>query len=248
LISTWAAPTDEPYDPKWAALDGCRRVRLGNLQLVAPLVQSWLSQWAARLSSAPEGVALAAMLLPITLAVFSKRLIVLLGCILLAVVSFCALVTPSEIAVTLATSAYLGSVIVAVSGIVADRRARVRRAEFARLRADVKHLLNDQQRRLLTSLKFSEKEGIDQKPSEREGIDQKSSEEEGVDQKSSEKERVNQNLSLHEPSGSLSRLPEITLPRPNPGEPHRSVLYFIAFTTFLFVAICMVMLVAVTTD
>ena len=68
-----------------------------------------------------------------------------------------------------------------------------------------------------------------------------------IDQKSSEKEGVDQNRLLHEPSGALSPLPEIALPRPNPG-PHRSMLYLIAFTAFLFVAICVVMLVAATAD
>jgi hypothetical protein len=210
------------------------RLGLENWQLVAPVVQSWLSQPAAFLSTAPEAVALAAMLLPIALAAFSKRLIVLLGCVLLAVVSFCALITPSDIAVTLATGAYLGSMIIAVSGVVARRKAGIRRAEFVRLREDVKHLredvkhlLNDQQRRFLTSLKSSEKEGIDQKSLEKEGVDQ--------------------NRLLHEPSGALSPLPEIASPRPNPG-PHRSMLYFMAFTAFLFVAICVVMLVAATAD
>ena len=224
--------------------EGMQEAGLEDWQIVAPVVQSWLSQWAALLSRAPEAVALAAMLLPIALAAFSKRLIVLLGCILLAVVSFCALVTPSDIAVTLATGVYLGSVIIAVSGIVARRKARIRAAEFARLREDVKllredvrHLLNDQQRRFLTSLKSSEKEGIDQKSSEKEGIDQKSSEKEGVDK----------NRLLHEPSGALSPLPEIALPRPNPG-PRTSALYFMAFTAFLFVAICVVVLVAATAD
>ena len=214
--------------------EGMQEGGLENWQIVAPVVQSWLSQLAALLSKAPEAVALAAMLLPIALAAFSKRLIVLLGCILLAVVSFCALVTPSDIAVTLATGAYLGSVIIAVSGLVARRKARIRRAEFARLREDVKHLredvkhlLNDQQRRFLTSLKSSEKEGIDQNSSEKEGVDQ--------------------NRLLHEPSGALSPLPEIALPRPNP-RPRESMLYFMTFTAFLFVAICLVMLVAATAD
>ena len=204
-----------------------------NWQIVAPVVQSWISHWAALLSKAPEAVALAAMLLPIALSAFSKRLIVLLGCILLAVVSFCALVTPSEIAVTLATGAYLGSVIIAVSGLVARRKARIRRAEFARLREDVKHLredakhlLNDQQRRFLTSLKSSEKEGIDQKSS---------------------KEGVDQSRLLREPSGALSQsVPEIEYRGPSGNAQIRTVLML--FATFLLLAICVVMLAAATAD
>ena len=61
---------------------------------------------------------------------------------------------------------YLSIVIIAVSGVVALRKARVRRAEFDRLRkevnqlsADVKHLLHVEERRFLTELKSSEKKG-----------------------------------------------------------------------------------------
>jgi len=128
---------------------------LGDWQLVIPVVQSWLSQWAAFLSRAPEGAALAAMLLPIALAVFSKRLIVLLGCILLAAIAFCAFAAPSNIAVTLATGVFLGSLIIALSGIVARRTARVHQAEFASLQEDVKRLSDAEQRRFLRELKSS---------------------------------------------------------------------------------------------
>jgi hypothetical protein len=173
------------------------------------------------------------MLLPIALSAFSKRLSVLLGCILLAVVSFCALVTPSDIAVTIATGAYLGSVIIAVSGLVARRKARIRNAEFARLREEVKylredtkHLLNDQQRRFLTSLKSSEKEGIDQKSS---------------------KEAVDQSRLLREPTGALSQSdPEIAYRGPSGSAQIRTVLML--FATFLLLAICVVMLAAATAD
>jgi hypothetical protein len=112
-------------------------------QLIVPLLQSWLDQWAALSSKFPQGIALAAILLPVALAIVSKRLIVVLGCILLAVIAFCALVAPSDTAMTLATGVYLGSLIIALSGIVARRAARVRQAEFASLRKDVNRLRQD---------------------------------------------------------------------------------------------------------
>jgi len=140
---------------------GTQEAALGDWQVITPLVQSWLGQWAALLSNIPDAVMLAASLLPIALAVFSKRLIVLLVCILLAVTFFCALIAPSNVAVTLATSAYFGSVILAVSAIVSRRKAKVHRAEFARLREDVQHLLNAEHRRFLNKLGSSKKGGGD---------------------------------------------------------------------------------------
>ena len=87
-----------------------------------------------------------------SLAIFSKRLIVALGCILLAVIAFCIFVAPSNMAVTLATGVSLGSLIIALSGIL--------QAEFASLREDVKRLLeevnglsNAEQRRFMKELK-----------------------------------------------------------------------------------------------
>jgi hypothetical protein len=131
---------------------------LGDWQLLTPLVQSWLGQWAALVSKIPEGIALAALLLPVAFAIFSGRLIVLLGCLLLAAISFCALVVPASMPAILAIGVYLGSVIIALSGIVARQKAKARQAEFARLREDVERLLNDEQRHFLEDLKSSEKD------------------------------------------------------------------------------------------
>ena len=131
---------------------------LGDWQLLTPLTQSWLGQGTALASKIPEGVALAALLVPVALAIFSGRVFVLLGCLLLTTISFCALVAPANIPVTLAAGVYLGSVIIALSGIVARQKARARQAEFARLREDVERLLNDEQRHFLKGLRSSEKE------------------------------------------------------------------------------------------
>jgi hypothetical protein len=70
---------------------------------------------------------------------------------------------------TLATCVYLGSVILAILGILTHGKARVHLAEFARLREDLKHLaedvkqlLNAEQRRFLKELRSSktEEDGI----------------------------------------------------------------------------------------
>ena len=129
-------------------------------QLIVPLLQSWLDQLAVFLSRVPQGIALAAILLPVALAIFSRQMVAVLGCILLAVIAFCALVAPSNMAVTLASGAYLGSLIIALAGIVARRKAgalEAIRAEFANLRKDVNRLSAAEQRRVLIELRSSPK-------------------------------------------------------------------------------------------
>jgi hypothetical protein len=62
--------------------------------------------------------------------------------------------------VTLASGAYLGSLIIALAGIVARRKAgalEAIRAEFASLRKDVKRLSAAEQRRVLIELRSSPK-------------------------------------------------------------------------------------------
>jgi hypothetical protein len=132
---------------------------MGDWHLVALPVQSLLSRWAAFLSEIPESVALATILLPIALAIFSKRLIVLLGSILLALISFCVLVAPANLAEALATGFYLGSLTIALSGIIARRRAKplqVLQDEVERLRRDVNALSDAEQRRFIKELKGQE--------------------------------------------------------------------------------------------
>jgi glucose-6-phosphate-specific signal transduction histidine kinase len=130
---------------------------LGDWQLV-PLLQSYLDQWAAFLSRLPEGAVFAALLLPIVLGIFSKRVIVPLGCVLLAAMALCAVAAPASIAVTLATGAYFGGLIVAVAGLRARRTAGALQAELANLRADVDRLLSAEERHYLTQLRSSTEE------------------------------------------------------------------------------------------
>ena len=125
---------------------------MGDWQLV-PALQSYLDQWAALLSGLPEGILFAALLLPIALGLFSKRIIVALACLVLAAIAFCAVVAPTSIAATLATGAYFGSLIVAVAGMVARRRTGALQAELANLRRDVNSLLSAGERQYLTKLR-----------------------------------------------------------------------------------------------
>jgi hypothetical protein len=109
-----------------------RRPDLG----VTPLVHSWLSQLATLVSEIPEDLAFA-VLLPIALAIFSKRPIAIWGSTLLAIIALCAFVAPSNGAAILATGIYLGSLVLALSSIVAGRKGKALQAEIASLRKDM---------------------------------------------------------------------------------------------------------------
>ena len=64
-------------------------------------------------------------------------------------------------AIALVGGAYVGSIILAVSGIVSRRKAKVHRAEFAHLREDVKWLLDAEHRRILKKVTSSSKQKTD---------------------------------------------------------------------------------------
>ena len=124
-------------------------------QIVDWPFQSWLDQGTALMSQIPVEVALAATLLPVALAIFSKRLTVILGCTLLALLAFSVFVAPSNMATTLVAGAYFGGIVFAVSGFFSRRKDKEHRAEFDLLREDVKRLLDAEHRRILKKVTTS---------------------------------------------------------------------------------------------
>jgi len=126
---------------------------LVDWQSVVSLLQSYLDQWTAILSKAPFGVLLAAVLFPIALAALSKRLIVVVVCVLLMAMGGCAILAPANLGVTLAIGIYMGSLIIALWGGVARRKAEAVQAELASLRGDVNRLMEAEGRSYLTKLR-----------------------------------------------------------------------------------------------
>ena len=126
--------------------------------LISALVQSWLDHWAAALSKLPGGIALGAILLPVVLAIFSSRMLVLVSCTIGTIIAFCTFVAPSYAAVTLATGVYLGCVIIALSGIFSRRKAAQLHANVTQLRRDVDNLLAAEDRRFMSGLRASTEE------------------------------------------------------------------------------------------
>jgi Na+/melibiose symporter-like transporter len=126
---------------------------LDDWQLIGPLMHSWLDQGAGLLSRVSETAALPAILVPVVLAMFSKRIIIVVGCLTLSVIAFYFFVGPSNLAVTLTFVFYFGSLLVALSGIAAHRRAKTFQVELERLKKSVNSLLAADERRLLHQLK-----------------------------------------------------------------------------------------------
>jgi hypothetical protein len=126
---------------------------LGDWQPAVSLLQSYLDQWTALLSKAPLGIVLVAVLFPIALGALSKQLVVVVVCIVLMATAGCAILAPTNIGVTLATGIYLGSLIVALWGVAARRKAGAVQAELASLRGDVNRLMEAEGRSYLTKLR-----------------------------------------------------------------------------------------------
>ena len=129
-----------------------------DFQLTIPLLQSWLDQWAGLMSGASREWVLAALALPALLAILARRLIATLGCLLLAAIAFCVLVSPSNATAVLATGLYVGSLITALSGVLARRKEARFQAELASLRSDVNRILAVEESRLLSELRSSSRE------------------------------------------------------------------------------------------
>jgi hypothetical protein len=129
-----------------------------DLQLTIPLLQAWLDQWAGLLSRAPQEWVPGALALPALLAILARQVIATLGCALLAAIAFCALISPSNASAILAAGLYVGSLIVALSGLLARRKAARVQAALASLRLDVDRILSAEESRFLSELRSSSRE------------------------------------------------------------------------------------------
>jgi hypothetical protein len=121
--------------------------------IIAPSLESWLDQLAVVLRTIPEAYALAAIAFPVVLAVLSRRSIIIFSVALLSAVVLLLVLKPSFAVTTIAIGAYIGSLIMALSGILARRRDIDTKAELISLRNDMNQLLNAESRRFLAELK-----------------------------------------------------------------------------------------------
>jgi hypothetical protein len=95
------------------------------------------------------------MLLPVVLAIFSRRILVLVSCTIGTIIVFCTFVAPAYAAVALAAGVYLGCIVIALSGVFSRQKAAALHADVTQLRRDVDNLLAAEDRRFMSGLQAS---------------------------------------------------------------------------------------------
>ena len=121
--------------------------------VIVPVVQDWLDRWAVFLSDLPLELALALLLLPIVLAIFSRNIAVGVGCIIMVVAAGLVFVAPANTAAILGSALYLGSVVASLAAIIARRKS----SKFAILQMQVSDLMAADQRRLMRDMRSQSK-------------------------------------------------------------------------------------------
>jgi hypothetical protein len=122
------------------------------VELYLAPVRLWLDQSAAVLGRMPGAAAIAILLLPLVPAAISRRLPTLFGALLLVIMAALLLAGPAPGATTIAIGTFLGSVIVATSGMTARRRDEALRAELRTLRSELNQVLAVQSRQFIVEL------------------------------------------------------------------------------------------------
>ena len=108
----------------------------------------------AVLANEPTNIWLVCFVVPVALALFSKRLLVFLGSLLMVGLALLAILSPSSINLFVVTGAYVGGLLVAISGIQNRRRDSATRAELASLRSSLNELRIAEERRYLAELRI----------------------------------------------------------------------------------------------
>ena len=126
-------------------------------QAVLALVRASVDQLSALLTALPPEAKLGALLLPMLIALVSKRILTLLGAILLAITALILLVEPVNLSPTMGLAAYIGSILLALSGIAQRRRDAALFAKISSLRAELNQFAEAESRRFLVKLKTQDR-------------------------------------------------------------------------------------------
>ena len=112
-----------------------------------------LDQATRVLTSLPEGVVIAGVVLPFVLAILSRRMLAALAALLLGILTYVIVIKPAYMTPALAISGYLGSLLIAFLAVQSWRKDRARRTEFAALQKEVDELRQTEERRMLMELR-----------------------------------------------------------------------------------------------
>jgi hypothetical protein len=113
------------------------------------MVQHWLDRWCTSISDLPLPVILGLLLLPIVLATASRKIILVLICLIMVVAAGLIFIAPANAAIIIAIALYIGSVFASLTAIVTRWR---RRDDLAILQMQVGDLLAAEQRRLMRNV------------------------------------------------------------------------------------------------
>ena len=105
----------------------------------------------------------AILFLPVLVAAFSRRVSIFCCAVLLASVAVIAVLNPAHLPFVTALGAYLGSLAIAIFGIVQRRREAAIKEELLKLRNDVNVLWQAEERRLMVGLKEAPSEPKEQR-------------------------------------------------------------------------------------
>jgi hypothetical protein len=125
---------------------------LNTWQPILGSLKAWLSQVPGHLADVPTAVLLVALLAPVVLAAISRRMASFLGTCLLIALAVTLVTEPAGDA-TIAVAAYIGSILLALSGVAARRKESVLRAKLANVRAEMNLMAEAESRRFLVQLK-----------------------------------------------------------------------------------------------
>ncbi len=123
----------------------------------------WLDKLNSLLAGVPAEYAIAAFFLPVVLAVFSQRTILIFACFVGAGSALVALIHPNSIALVIVVGAYAGSILLAIFGIQTRRRDLAVRTELTALQSELDALRTTEERRYLVELKKGSRTSEDAK-------------------------------------------------------------------------------------
>jgi len=105
----------------------------------------------------------AILFLPVLVAAFSRRVSIFCCAVLLASVAVIAVLNPAHLPFVTALGAYLGSLAIAIFGIVQRRREAAIKEELLKLRNDVDVLWRAEERRVMADLRGAPSEPKEQR-------------------------------------------------------------------------------------
>jgi hypothetical protein len=127
-----------------------------NWQAFIALLENGLGEAETLLADLPRGLLIAGLIVPVVLAVISRRVIALLAILCLTALAAVIVTRPAYMATAVAIDSYVGSLLIALLALWSMWKDRTIKAELAELRVELKALAQAEERRLLMELRAGE--------------------------------------------------------------------------------------------